>query len=173
MAVEIIPNDQWLGAIGDTSRGTLMRNPSRKAVIQALYECGPFLHPEGLATRDLHEAAAARGYGASLVALNGALRQPSMALAIDRDVKGRRVFRYELVRIPEAWADWIPKQNGVAEPEREPEPTPEPVTDEVPERGIGSALLPEPDGWGGISGLPRSEPDTEALRLEVASSVAT
>ena len=144
--VEIVPDDQWLERVGATSKEGLVLTPTRRAVITALAEHGPFTDRGGRATVQLARAV---GYTGTQAALSGVLRHHVMSHAIDRDLKGKRTFRIALKAVPERWAHLLTNGDDTAKPEATVTPI------EVPD------VLPEP------------EPDvTENMRLEIAGSVA-
>lgn len=160
MSVEIVPDQDWFVLTGAATEGEALRlTRARRAAVKALRE-GPITDPNGQATRELYRRMVRNGYdGGNPRSLTGVLREPAMATAIARDINGKRTMRIELVAVPERWAHLLNReQSAQDEPVTEPEPaTPEPVTEPEPQGELTDSYLV----------------DTEALRLDVAGSVAT
>jgi hypothetical protein len=151
--VEIIPDDVWLDTLGVSAHEGLVLTPVRRRVIETLNRHGPFVSESGQATALLADAAHLNNTSR---ALTGTLRNPTMALAVDRELRGKRCFRIELVAVPQRWAHLL--TNGATAEVDTPEPVePDPEPEPEPE-----AEAPTP-----------AEPvDVDALRLDIAATVA-
>lgn len=139
------PGGQTVELLDDTRK--LMT--TRATVLRALWHHGPIEDHGGLATETLHRAATANGYRGSSSALSQLLHDsPDL---VEREIRGKRCFRIELVALPASWVDRLELEEPEPPTELEEPPT-ELELEEEPE-----PELEEPEPWD----------------LEIAGAVAT
>ena len=134
--VEIVDDDDWLSTVENPNNATLTLTKARRALLGALWCHGTFADSSGRALAPLHEFATSLGYVGSAGAANGVFGDPSMAVAVERSIKGKRTLSVKLVALPRKWYDALqtdypaaPTLNGDhATPEAAPEATPEAAT---------------------------------------------
>jgi len=154
--IEVMSDDDFVALTGNSPK-VLAFWGSKGPILEALWVHGPFVDLGGRATANLYDAAVPRGYTRGRRSLIQLLNSPAMAPAIARDVYAKTTRRIALTTVPRRWADKLqaahPSTNG---------PEPEPVE--------AAPIVPEPDA-DDYTG--EAIHDDDALRLEIAQSVAT